>query len=182
MSVTHPRRSTWIPAVNIARQIAGFEGGRGRDGRYHPYFDKAGGVWTQGFGHTENVRSTAAPWSPARAVLVLRRDLAGHRYGGAVNRRLRELGLKVSRKQFSALLDTAYNAGPGVLEPGGRLGRALERYAGSPTAGNRRIVADALRNTAVTGAASGPTPLVGLVRRRDKAAALWMGGPYWFNG
>ncbi len=175
-------RTTWVPSVNIARQIAAFEGGRGRDGRYHPYFDRAGGVWTQGFGHTEGVRQHDTPWSPARAALVLVRDLARSRYGGAVNRRLRQLDLRVSRKMFSALVDTVYNAGPGALGPGWRLGQVLEQYARRRTHANRRRVAAVLRTTAVTGAASGPTPLVGLVRRRDKAAALWLGGPYWFNG
>jgi GH24 family phage-related lysozyme (muramidase) len=186
MTATRSRRprlrSFWIPSVNIARQIAAFEGGRGADGRFHPYFDRAGGVWTQGFGHTGHVRRTDTSWSLAKATLVLVRDLASPRYGGAVNRRLKQLNLRVSRKFASALVDTVYNAGPGVLGPSWKLGRALERYAREKTPINRGLVAAALRHTAVTGAASGPTPLAGLVRRRDKAADLLMGGAYWFNG
>lgn len=175
-------RILWIPSINIARQIAAFEGGRFHDGKFHAYFDRAGGVPTQGFGHTENVKLTDAPWSLAKATTVLVRDLISARYGGAVNKRLRALGLKVSRKMFSALVDTVYNAGPGTIGPGWELGRALEAYAKHRTHANRERVATVMRRTAITGAASGPKPLPGLVRRRDKAADLWMGAGYWFHG
>lgn len=165
------------PSAAIARFVAAFEGGASSDGKFRPYYDRAGGVWTQGFGHTEGVRASSPTWTRAKAVAVLKADLDGPRYGGKVRAFLRSRGIKLSQKQFDALLSVVYNAGPGVLGSGWRLGRSL-RGSRTNRAAWRARVAEQWRTTAVTGAASGPTPLAGLVRRRKAEAGLWMGGRY----
>lgn len=168
------------PSAAVARFIAAFEGGASRDGAFRPYFDRAGGVWTQGFGHTEGVGQNDTPWSRRKAESVLRADLNGPKYGGAVRKFLKANGIRVSQKQFDALTSLVYNAGPGVLGRNWRVGRALQfsalRARHRPSW--RAHVGQEWLSTAVTGAAVGRKKLPGLVRRRRAESALWMGGRY----
>lgn len=115
---THATRSS----AACARMIAGFEGGQSADGRFYPYWDAAGGVWTIGYGHTEGVSSRSHSLSRPEATALLQRDL-DRKYAPFVAR----LHLPLNQNQFDALTSAVYNLGPGVLGTNSTLGAALHR-------------------------------------------------------
>jgi lysozyme len=119
------------PSAACAKMIAGFEGGQGRDGLFHPY-QHPGDVPTQGYGHTEGVQLSDKPWTKAKALKVLLADLE-HIYAPPVA----ALGLPLNQRQFDALVSAVYNLGPGILGRKSTLGRALR-------AREWKIAADAL--------------------------------------
>ncbi len=156
-----------------AEFIARFEGGASEDGLFRPYRD-AVGVWTIGFGHTEGVNAGSRPLTRAQATALLRKDLDA-KYGAAVKRLLHARGIRVSQKQFNALVSIVYNVGPGILEPGRSLGDALRASrVGSRRARWRKEVGDAF----LLYDKAGGRRLAGLTRRRAAERALWMGGRY----
>jgi lysozyme len=107
-------------ALGIAASaIAVFEGDMAPDGRFHPYFDVHGKVWTQGFGHTDGVTLTSAPWTLRKAKRVLRRDLRE-----VYSPPLDALNLP-GPHYYAAILSAVYNLGVGVLDPTHDLGRHL---------------------------------------------------------
>lgn len=162
------------PSAALAAFVAAFEGGASSDGKFRPYWDKDGGVWTQGYGRTgPTVGRHSPPVSKRTALRWLRSDLDAV-YGAAVRRELRSMDLKVSQRQFDALVSIAYNVGPGILARGRSLGDALRVYASQHTAFPRARVANAFRLYDKAGGKR----LAGLTRRRNAEARLWMGGRY----
>ncbi len=162
-------RSAHRVSLRGAAFIARFEGGASPDGMFRPYFDEAGGVWTIGFGHTAGVTKFSAPLTLQRATELLRRDL-DTKYGAAVNR----LRIRLSQKQFDAIVSCVYNVGPGILGGSSSLGATLRRYAVNRTVGNRNKVAHAIKKYD----RGGGVRLLGLTRRRAAEAALFLGGTY----
>lgn len=140
--------------------VARFEGGRGKDGRFHAYFDKAGGVWTIGYGHTKGVRPGMV-WSAAKARRVLRREL-NRSYAPAVA----DLKLPLTQPMFDALVSAVYNLGPAVLGTQHTLGAALHKR-------RWHAAADAL--LLYVHAANGAVE-PGLVTRRKAERALFLSG------
>ena len=135
--------------------VAAFEGFSSR-----PYRD-AVGVWTIGYGHTSGVGRSSKPWSKRRALRVLRRELNGPKYAGAV----RALGLPLTQPMFDAIVSAVYNLGPGILGRDRSLGRALRQR-------HWHDAADAL--LLYDKAGNPPRPLLGLTRRRQRERALFL--------
>lgn len=154
-----------------AEFIARFEGGASEDGLFRPYRD-AVGVWTIGFGHTEGVNAGSRPLTRAQATALLRKDLDA-KYGAAVARLLHARGIRVSQKQFNALVSIVYNVGTGILEPGRSLGDALRGSRVDRTRWRARV-----GNAFLLYDKAGGRRLAGLTRRRAAERALWMGGRY----
>lgn len=135
--------------------IAKMEGGMGRDGKFHAYWDPNGRVWTQGFGHTEGVGAHSKPWSLAKAKRVLRRDLA-KKYGPPLD------GLGWPGPHFyAAALSFVYNLGVGMLDRSHDFGRYVHEH-------NWVKAADSLDEYNE----SGGHVLPGLVTRRNAEQAL----------
>ncbi len=162
------------PSAALAAFVAAFEGGQSSDGRFHSYWDVHGRVWTQGYGRTgPSVTRESRSVSKATALRWLRSDLDA-KYGATVRAVLRTIDLKLSQRQFDALVSIAYNVGPGILERDRSLGDALRRYAMSRTPIRRSAVASAFRLYDKAGGRR----LAGLTRRRNAESRLWMGGRY----
>jgi lysozyme len=87
--------------------------------RSHPYQD-IGGVWTIGYGETQDVGPDTPPISPEQAQELLQRRIDTE-YGAAVN----ALGLPLTQHQFDAVCDLVYNCGVGVLEESSTFGSYL---------------------------------------------------------
>lgn len=102
--------------------VAEFEGGKGADGRFHPYLDELASpaVWTIGYGDTENVRPKTRPWSARKAMRRLRRRL-NRDYAPFIA----DLDLPLTQPMFDALASFIYNLGPGALARTTGVGRAL---------------------------------------------------------
>lgn len=145
--------------------IAEFEGGRGSDGKFHPYWDDIGGVWTQGFGHTENVSKNDKPWTLKQAEDQLVYDM-DHIYLPPVLK----LKLNLVQTRLDAIGAAVYNLGPGILDPGRSLGDALRKKQG-PEAVRAAL---ALYNKG----GSPPKPVAGLIRRRKAEGNLYVHGSY----
>jgi len=84
--------------------IKSFEGFRS-----YPYRDSAG-IWTIGYGHTENVNAWSSPVTEAEAEDLLRADLADAK--SAVEQ---HISATLNDNQFSALVSLIYNAGTAPL-------------------------------------------------------------------
>jgi lysozyme len=140
------------------RFVARFEGGVGLIAR--PYYDRLGGVWTIGYGHTQGVTANTRPWSRRKARRVLRRDL-NEQYAVYV----RALGLPLGQASFDALVSFVYNLGPGAIGTGTGIGAALR-------AGRYRHAADQILRW--DRAAGRPVP--GLTRRRRAERRLFLKG------
>jgi lysozyme len=112
---------------HCAEFIAGFEGGQSKDGLFHPYFDKAGGLWTVGYGHTEGVTRRTKALTKKQAIDLLNHDL-NHAYAPAVEAQLFAYRIRrfLNQNQFDALVSLAYNLGPGILSPIHTVGQELK--------------------------------------------------------
>lgn len=88
-----------------AEFIANFEGFRAK-----PYWDSAGGVWTQGFGTTSNIGPNSKPITRKKGLELLQRDSA------KAATAIRDLvHVPLTQQQFDALVSFVYNLGPGSL-------------------------------------------------------------------
>lgn len=74
------------------------------------------GVWTIGYGHTENVKKGDTLPSQDAAMKLLKKDLK--RYADYVNQRIanHRISFCVNQNQFDALTSFTYNLGPGCLD------------------------------------------------------------------
>lgn len=141
-----------------AKFIARFEGGQSPDGLFWPYWDSAGGVWTQGYGHTGSVSSHAKPWTRRKALRILRKDAKYAR-----NAAEDATDLKLSVNQLAALTSFGFNLGTGYFYRGHTIGNALH-------AGKRKAIAEAFL---LYDKAGGET-LTGLTRRRRAERRLFL--------
>lgn len=109
--------------------IEGFEGGQGKDGLFHPYWDSIGSVWTIGFGHTEHVSRGTKPLTRKEAEDLLLHDL-NHAYAPSVDAQLAayHVRTKLTQNQVDALIDLAYNCGVGILSPLHTIGQSLKAH------------------------------------------------------
>lgn len=162
-------------SVNLPPAIAAWEGGKGRDGLFHPYFDNDGGVWTIGYGHTNadgglHVSADTKPLTQKEAETLLLHDLNVN-YAPNVTKALRAAGWKgVSQKPYDGFVDFEYNLGPSYFDRGHNLGNAM--YAHSIT---QCAAAVLIYDTA------GGHVLPGLVKRRRWESQLVKGGTYTVN-
>jgi lysozyme len=148
---------------HCAEMIAGFEGGQGPDGKFHPYWDSAGNVWTIGYGHTGGVSHDSKPLTKAEAEALLEHDL-NHAYAPAVAGQLAAYGIHTfNRNRFDALVSLAYNLGPGILAPVHTVGAELKAH-------HWRKAADAI----LLYDFAGGRKLAGLTRRREAERALFL--------
>jgi lysozyme len=149
---------------HCAEFIADFEGGQSRDGLFHPYFDSLGGVWTQGYGHTEGVTQHSKPWTKAKALQVLHDDL-NHKYAPAVDQQLHAYHVRrlLSQNAFDALVSFAYNLGTGILGPSHTIGEALAKH-------DLKGAADAM----LLYDRAGGRKVAGLTRRRQAERKLFL--------
>lgn len=74
------------------------------------------GVWTIGYGHTENVKKGDTLPSQDAAMDLLKKDLK--RYADYVNQRIADhrISFSVNQNQFDTLTSFTYNLGPGCLD------------------------------------------------------------------
>jgi lysozyme len=149
-------------SAQLVAAVAQFEGGRAPDGRFHPYYDRAGAVWTIGYGHTEGVSATSRPLTSEEARHLLETDL-NSKYLPAVAR----LALSLNQKQLDALASFVYNVGPGYLDAGHTMGDALRRQDWAAAARAFLLYDKA-----------GGKALPGLTRRRRWESQLFSGGSY----
>ena len=137
--------------------IKGFEGYHRAlpDGRCIAYRCPAG-VWTLGWGATEGIKPGMI-WTRAQAEAGLRRELATFEAGV-----LKLVSVDLNQNEFDALVSFAYNCGLGALGKSTLL-RKLNK--------NDRAGAAACFRQWTRG---GGRVLPGLVRRRDREAALFL--------
>src|SRR3954465_2886801 len=108
--------NTGSGGIALIKEFEGFPfGGR-------PYFDRIGGVWTIGYGHTEGVGPHSLRLTERQASELLERDLE-QRYEGSVER-LPTAHL-LNQNQFDALVVFVYNVGGGALAADTGIGRGL---------------------------------------------------------
>jgi lysozyme len=144
--------------------VARWEGGQSPDGRFHPYWDKDGRVWTIGYGHTgPDVSARSAPWSAEQAKGALRSELNRRYLPPVVG-----LGLRLSQRQIDALVSFVYNVGVGTLERGRSLGDALRGPSWQTEVPKAMLLYDK----------AGGRPLAGLTKRRHWESELFKGGSY----
>lgn len=142
--------------------IAGWEGGRSSDGRFHAYLDTIAvpHIETIGFGQTR-YKGGPVPagltWTLAEAEADLARSLAEDGYEAAVN----ALGVTLNQNQFDALCSFVYNLGPGSMQ--WDVGRDIK-------AGNFQAAADAMLQYDHAGGVR----ILGLTRRREAERALFL--------
>jgi lysozyme len=135
--------------IALIKSFEGFPyGGR-------PYRD-AVGVWTIGYGHTENVHAGSPRITQRQADQLLRHDLAV-KYEKYVN----PWAHLLNQNQYDALVCFVYNLGGGILGRGYSIGRALRAH-------NLRAVANAI----LLYDHAGGRRLLGLTRRRQAERAL----------
>lgn len=136
--------------------VAGFEGGRGPDGLFHPYWDPNGRVWTQGYGETKGITKDNKPWTEkearARLKTRLNRDFAPY---------VLSANSKLNQNQLNGFTSFVYNVGPGGVGPTSSVGLALR--AGRPNLAS---------NLLLRWNKSGGQVLPGLTARREKERAL----------
>ena len=147
-----------------AKFIAAFEGGANSAGRYCPYYDDLGGVWTQGFGHTRNVGPGDACWSRRKALRVLRKDAAP--LVSVINRTWNG-DRPLKQHSMDMLISFGFNLGPGYFINDSSIRRAMRR-------GNAREVARAIK--LYNKAGDPPRPVAGLTRRRNAEARIFIEG------
>lgn len=158
-------------SVMLPPSMSTFEGGQSKDGLFHPYWDSDGGVWTIGFGHTENVSSKSRALTRSEAYALLRHDM-NVKYAPAVTRALKAFGWKhVGQKTFDALADFCYNLGAGYFSAASSVGGAMKRHDLGAVA-NAMLLYDK----------AGGQRLAGLTRRRRWEAQLARGGTYAVDG
>lgn len=94
---------------NGVKLIAGFEGCK------LSAYKCPAGVWTIGYGHTENVRPGDRLASEVEARNLLKKDL--QKYAGYVNQLIEKgvICFEVNQNQFDALTSFVYNCGLGNL-------------------------------------------------------------------
>lgn len=141
-----------------ARFICDFEGFSPR-----PYRDPVG-VWTIGYGSTENVGPNTPAVTRQQALARLRREV-NEQYAPPVLRAARHAKRTLTQNQADALISAVYNLGPGVLHPSRSLGAALRKRVGW-----RKATADAL----LLYDRAGGKRLPGLTRRRKAERALFL--------
>lgn len=98
---------------------------------------------------------------------LLRAQVNGSQYAGALARELRAIGRKLNQHQFDALLSAVYNLGAGILEPGRSLGDALRS----------RRWKSAVPKALILYREPGTNVEKGLRRRREAEIALWRSKP-----
>jgi lysozyme len=140
--------------VDLIKEFEGFP----NHGR--PYLDPVG-VWTIGYGHTENVGPNSKPLTEREASALLQRDLDA-KYAPTVAR----LDLPLNQNQFDALVSFVYNLGPGAISARTRVGKALRRH-------DWKAAADHL----LEWDRAGGRRLPGLSRRRQAERALFLRRP-----
>jgi lysozyme len=154
-----------VTSSKLAAAVAQWEGGQGPDGLFHPYWDKVGGVWTIGYGHTgPDVTAHTAPWSAERAKRELRSEL-DRRYLPPVL----ALNLPLNQRQIDALVSFVYNIGVGTLERGRSLGDALHGPSWQIEVPKAILLYDKDK---------AGHPIAGLTKRRRWECELFKGGPY----
>jgi GH24 family phage-related lysozyme (muramidase) len=107
---------------NAVKMIKEFEGGRSKDGLFHPYRDETG-VYTIGYGHIEGVGPHSKPLTEKQASDLLLRDL-NDKYAPPVAK----LGVPLNQNQFDSVVSFVYNLGVGMLEPSHDFGRLLRAH------------------------------------------------------
>jgi lysozyme len=150
----------------LVEAVARWEGGQGKDGMFHPYWDKTGRVWTIGYGHTgPDVTEKTPPWSAAEAKAALGRQL-NEQFLPSVRR----LGLPLNQKQTDALTSFAYNLGTGPLGSERSLGKALRGPNWRSAAPEAMLLYDH--------SGKPPRRIPGLTTRRKWEGELFKGGTY----
>ena len=148
--------NTGSGGIALIKEFEGFPfGGR-------PYFDRLGGVWTIGYGHTEGVGPHSPRLTERQASELLERDLA-KRYEGAVE--ALPIAHLLNQNQFDALVVFVYNVGGGALSAGTGIGSGAARAAVAP--GRRR-------DAALEQGAGYGQPVEGLTRRRKAERKLFL--------
>lgn len=140
--------------LDLIKSFEGYHVARA-DGTCESYQCPAG-VWTIGWGTTEGI-TKGLVWSRDEAEFALRRDIARFERGVA-----EMVKVDPTQAQFDALVSFAYNCGLGAL----RKSTILARY-------NAGDIAGAAAAFGMWTRAAG-TVLPGLVRRRQKEAALFL--------
>ncbi|MCM1310830.1 MAG: lysozyme [Bacteroides sp.] len=118
----------------------------------------AGGVWTVGYGHTDNDFSRTHSITRAQAEAFFETDVA---HAGEQVNAMAE-GVTLTQGQFDALVSFAFNLGIGALESS-TLWRKVKANPSDPT-----IPAEFTRWVYAKG-----VRLPGLVRRRSEEAKIW---------
>lgn len=170
---TYLERGATTASLDVCKGIAVWEGGRSRDGLFHPYQDPVG-VWTIGFGHTNadgapHVNAQTPPLSLAEATTLLLHDIKVG-YADAVSRAFKDRRWKANQKMFDAEVSFAYNLGTGYFAPGHSMGDAM-------ATNNVRLVA----HTFLAYDMAGGQVLAGLLHRRQWESQLFLGGTYTVN-
>lgn len=167
------RRADWgvsTVSLSLAKAAAIWEGGRSADGLFRPYQDSVG-VWTIGYGHTNAdggivVGPSTPPLTSDEAVTLLLHDL-NVIYTPAVAKYLKLYQWKLNQKAFDALVDFAYNLGPGYFARGNSVGDDMFAHDG------HALADDMLRFNH-----AGGQVLAGLTRRRQWERQLFLNGSY----
>lgn len=104
-----PKKSEMKPSPKCVELVAEFEGCQLKAYRC------PAGVWTIGYGHTEDVKPGDRLPSKKEAQLLLLKDL--ERYAEYVNRLIADktIMFSVNQNRFDALTSFVYNCGPGNL-------------------------------------------------------------------
>ena len=115
------------------------------------------GVWTIGYGHTENVKQTDTLKSQKDAKALLKKDLK--KYAGYVNNMIKKglISFSLNQNQFDALTSFVYNCGQGNLQ------KLVEGR-------DAKTVADKM----LLYCKGGGKELAGLKRRREAERALFL--------
>lgn len=105
-----PKMSEMKPSPKCVELVAKFEGCQLKAYRC------PAGVWTIGYGHTENVKEGDMLSSKKEAQELLLKDL--ERYAAYVNRLIADktIVFSVNQNMFDALTSFVYNCGPGNLK------------------------------------------------------------------
>lgn len=157
-------------SLAIAKAIGTWEGGRSSDGRFHAYQDVVG-VWTIGYGHTAAdgapvPGSSTHSLSLDEATTLLLHDLNTF-YAPQVSKYLKRYSWELRQDRFDALVDFAYNLGPGYFEPDHDIGAAMKRHD-----------LNGVANAMMEYDRAGGTVLADLQRRRAWEKQLIKGGHY----
>lgn len=115
------------------------------------------GVWTIGYGHTENVREGDILSSEQEARKLLLKDL--NKYAAYVNRLIADKSIifPVNQNMFDALTSFVYNCGPGNL-------KTLVNKRDAQTVGRKILLYDKCNGKVLTG----------LSRRRREESRLFL--------
>ena len=115
------------------------------------------GVWTIGFGHTQNVTPDMVI-TAEKAEELLRSDIR------PIERTINAMGINLTQRSFDALVSWIYNLGAGNFKSSTMF---------------RKIAADAadldITDQLVRWINAGGKPLLGLKRRRVAEANMWLG-------